>query len=194
MTERGGQQRGRAFTVQPDTLTRDARAFELRARRWSFQKIADELGYADSGHAHQGVQRAIARANRDSLQESKAMILEHLDQLAQAAWRVLEASHIVVQMGKVIRVPGPDGELVPLQDDAPVLNAIDRLLAIERERIKVLGHYAPKQVQVFTHDSVDAAIAELEREIAHRAAAAGDGGRGPATEAVLPARAANPQD
>ena len=182
------------FTSQPDTLERDARAFALRARRLSFQAISDELGFYDAGHAHKAVQRAIARANRDSLQESRELILQHLDELAQAAWRVLEASHIVVQMGKVIRVPDAAGELQPLRDDAPVLNAIDRLIKIEQERIKVLGLYAPRRVEVFTHDSVDAAIAELERQLASSAAAAGDDRRGPAAEAVLPAGAADPQD
>lgn len=186
--------RNRRLQPQPETMDRDAQAFALRARRMSYTQIARELDYYDASAAHKGVQRAIARANRDSLQESKNMILEHLDQLAQAAWRVLEANHIMVQMGKVVRVPDANGDLQPLHDDAPVLNAIDRLLKIEQERAKIVGAYAPRQVQVFTHDSVDAAIAELEREIAAAAANAGDGGRGPAPEAVLPPGAATPQD
>lgn len=182
------------FVETAETHERDAEAFRLRSRRMSYAKIGVALG-CDQATAYRAVQRAIARANRDSLQESKALILEHLDQLAQAAWAVLEADHIVVQNGKVVRMVDPaTGEARPIKDSMPILQAIDRLIVIEREKIKIYGFYAPKQVQVFTHDSVDAAIQELERDIALRDAAARVDGSRPTGEAAVPAGAAGAQD
>lgn len=186
-----GQGHATRFMATPESMERDAKAFALRARHYSYVRIAQELGYASRGAAHDGVQRAIAAANQDSLQESKQLVLGHLEQLAAAAWRVLEANHIVVQNGQVVRLSGAEGgEGETITDDEPVLQAIDRLVKIEQERIRVLGLYAPKTVQVLTHDSVSQAIADLEREIAARARAAGESGRGPAAEAVLPPGAA----
>lgn len=74
--------------------------------------------------------------------------LLRLDEFEQRARQVLTRHHITVNNGRVISV---DGE--PLQDDGPVLAAIDRLIKIEDARRrnnesqrKLLGLDAPTKV------------------------------------------------
>jgi hypothetical protein len=74
--------------------------------------------------------------------------LLRLDELEARARQVLDRHHITVNNGRVINVDGQ-----PLQDDGPVLAAIDRLLKIEDARRKnnesqrkLLGLDAPTKV------------------------------------------------
>jgi hypothetical protein len=155
------------FVVTIDNALRDAEAAQLAAKRVTYRQIAAQMGYSGPGKAHEAVQRALARAGRDSVLESRQLMLDHLDQLAQIAWGVLEANHYAISQGKVVRLGNQ-----PLKDSRPVLEALDRLVAIEDKRARILGVYAAKRVEVFTHDSVDAAIQELEGKLASGAAAA----------------------
>lgn len=74
--------------------------------------------------------------------------LARLDGLEEAAIKVLEREHITVNNGRIISLDG-----VPLPDDGPVLQAIDRLVKIEEARLRngealrrILGLDAPTKV------------------------------------------------
>lgn len=125
------------------TAERDAEAARLRAQGWSYQRIADELGWADKGTAHRAVQRVLQETVQDAGEDLRVMERERLDRLSEAAWTVLERQHITVSNGKIIHL---DGE--PLPDDGPVLQAIDRLLRISESRRKLEGLDAPSRVSV----------------------------------------------
>ena len=144
------------FTKNPDTAERDAEACRLRRDGCTYDHIARELGYADRGEAHKAVQRALVAIVQEAAEEVRAVELDRLDMLWRAGLKVLRAKHVTVQNGKVVML---DGE--PLSDDAPVLNAIDRLLRIMERRAKLLGLDAPKRVEVLTMDIIDAEIARL---------------------------------
>ena len=72
----------------------------------------------------------------------------------------------MVSQGRLIYL-GDDPQ--PLADDAPVLAAVDRLLKIQERRARLLGLDQPTKSTV-THAAadVDAAVAELARELALR--------------------------
>lgn len=143
------------FTRDPATARRDAEACDLRAKGWPYRRIAEHFGI-DVHTAHDAVQAAL----RDIVKEPAEAVrqieldrldaeLERLNDLEMAARRVLERHHITVSNGQVVRL---DGE--PLLDDAPVLNAIDRLLKIEEQRRrngesrrKLLGLDQPAKVE-----------------------------------------------
>src|SRR5690606_28804166 len=103
---------------------RDAQAARLRAQHWTYQQIADELGYPDKSVAYRAVQRALKAAIREPGEELLALELERLDRLARAAEEVLEAHHVKVAGGEIVY----DEAGQPLEDTKPVLEAIDRLL------------------------------------------------------------------
>jgi hypothetical protein len=183
-----GRGPGGKFTRTIHSIRRDNKAAELRAMGWTFQRIADELGYANRQKAKDGVDRAIAEVPTEAVEQAKHLDLERIDRLIAAAWEVLERKHVTVSQGRIVgrfagfakdpdtgeTVRNADGEPMPvydeLEDDAPVLNAIDRLEKLIARRGKILGYEAParSRIEVITEDAVDAELRRLEQEIAER--------------------------
>lgn len=132
------------FDRDPDTAARDAQACELRAQGLTYAAIGAELGLSKS-QAFEGVQRAL----RDTLQEPaddvRRLELIRLDELAQHARQVLLGTHYVVSQGRVVRLTRGG---IPLEDDAPKLAAIDRLLRIQERRARLLGLDSPQRVSI----------------------------------------------
>lgn len=155
---------GGSVVLPGGDLDRAVKASELRAKRLTYRSIANELGYADETEARRAVQAALAWVGANTILESRELMLLHLDLLAQVCWRIMEMHHLTVSNGRVVKYKGS-----PVQDDRPVLEAVDRILAIEKERRIILGLAAPRQTQhvVITHDTVSAAITALEAELAN---------------------------
>lgn len=154
-----------------DTAERDAEACRLRGeRRMSYQQIADAMGYGDKGSAYRAIQRGLAAIPQEAAAEVLRLELEKLDTLERAALEVLERQHVTVSHGKIVYRATAGGQAEPLFDDAPVLQAIDRMLKIQERRAKLLGLDAPKRLEVITIDWLDEQIrtltAELERQLA----------------------------
>lgn len=155
------------FIRTPDTAERDAVACRMRRDGETFDAIAAELGFTNRSAAHKAVQRAMVAIVQEAAEEVRVMELERLDYLWTEGLKVLRAKHVTVQNGKVVMLANSEGVLEPLRDDAPVLNAIDRLLRIMERRAKLLGLDAPKRVEVLTMDIIDAEIARLTELVGH---------------------------
>jgi hypothetical protein len=134
------------------TLTvaqRDAEAARLRSQGWTYERIADHLGYSDKSNARRAIEKVLKDTVQEAGDELRTMERERLDRLSEAAWAVLERQHVTVSNGRVISLPDPEtGESKPLPDDGPVLQAIDRLLRISESRRKLEGLDAPSRVSV----------------------------------------------
>lgn len=161
---------GRGRWVRTATQ-RHAEAVRLRSEGHSYEQIAQQLGYRDRASAYNAVQRTLVGTVREPADELRQMELIRLDALWMQAMQVLQAEHVTVSNGRVIVIE-KDGKEVPLADDAPVLQAIDRLLKIMERRAKLLGLDAPTKVEAITIDRLDQAIAELERELGESEAGA----------------------
>lgn len=155
--------RGR-YVRSPATAKRDAEAARLRAEGYTYERIAKELRYSHRDLARRAVERALAAAVREPADEARQIELIRLDSLWTHAMQVLANDHLAISNGRVVMIER-DGEAVPVPDDAPVLQAIDRLLKIMERRAKLLGLDAPTKVEAITIDRLDQAIAELEREL-----------------------------
>ena len=96
---------------------------------------------------------------REEIHEARQAALHKYELWEQEALRVLAKEHPVVSWGRLI--PG-------LVDDGPKLQAIDRLLKIERRRAEIMGYDAPKrkELTVISESMIDAEIARLEAELA----------------------------
>ncbi|WP_098892259.1 hypothetical protein [Streptomyces sp. or3] len=162
------------FVRSLTTAERDARAAELRSKGWTYRRIAAELGWKQGADAYNAVQRVLKETVREAGEEVRALELERLDgELARLAdverevWAVLKRKHVTVSNGQVIRV---DGE--PLLDDAPVLQAADRLVKIEDARLKnserrakLLGLDAPTKQAITITPERAAALEQLVEEL-----------------------------
>jgi hypothetical protein len=144
-------------------VTRDAEALSYRAQGWTYGRIATSMGYSDRSAARKAVERALAADVRETTEEAKALILADLNAAKQAAWAVLEANHITISNGVVVRLDG-----TPVPDDAPVLAAIDRIVKVNQEIAKIYGAYAPVRSEVITMDAIEAEIRKLEAEVGQR--------------------------
>jgi hypothetical protein len=144
---------------------RNADAVRLRAEGWSYQRIAEELGFADSDGAYQCVQAGLRAVVREPTEVAVHLELTGLNEMSRAVWAVLRRDHVIVSQGRVVT---RDGKPVP--DDGPILAAIDRLLKIQERRARLLGLDAPlkSRIGVITEDMVDAEIRRLEDELAGR--------------------------
>lgn len=142
---------------------RDAQALGYRARGWTYDRVANEMGYQNRSAARKAVERAMANAVRETTEEAKTLLLADYNAAKQEVWAVLDASHITISQGRVVELDG-----TPVPDDAPVLAAVDRLVKINQEIAKIYSAYAPVQsrVEIVTTDMIEARIAELEAELA----------------------------
>lgn len=160
---------------------RRTRVLAMRVAHRPYEDIAAELGISleVARKDYETARRQAAADFRATVSEHRTLELMKLDQLEQEAWRVLKARHITVQHGKIVR----DENDKPIEDDAPVLQAIDRLERLMKRRAAFLGLDAPVRVEV---------SAEVDDQIAALAAAlaAGVGELEPAGEAEAPGDAA----
>ncbi|WP_062434957.1 helix-turn-helix domain-containing protein [Herbidospora daliensis] len=152
MASRARDGKGR-YDRDPTVAERDAQAAALRARSLTYQQIGDQLGISRQS-AYEAVKRALADTLAEPAEAVRTLELERLDGMWQAVQGVLERKHLTVSNGKVVQLPDEDGKLVPIEDDAPILQAVDRLLKIQERRAKLLGLDTPVKQEL----TVDAGI------------------------------------
>jgi hypothetical protein len=173
------------FTRTAVERKRDYRAAELHGQGWSYQRIADELGFASRGHAHNAVTRAYADMPTEEAQQARKADLDRIDRLIEQAWQVMITPHLTVNNGKVIRHfvgletdddgierLDPDGKTIPVfedvLDDGPKLAAVNTIKGLLERRARIFGYDAPakSRVEVITADMVESQIADLESQLA----------------------------
>lgn len=148
-------------------MEKDAKAYDLFRRGLSYQQIAREIDVKSKSAAFEAVRRAARDNATDPLdaEEQRQAFYDRLQDYRRAAQRVLGTRHYVTtQAGKL--VDGPDGHY--LVDDAPVLAALDRLVKIDDQELRLRGLYPPARarIEVIDDDVARALADEAEREIA----------------------------
>lgn len=125
---------------------RDAWAVAQRSLGRSYRAIATDLDTSVST-AYESVQRAFRATLSEPAEQARAVELARLEDAHDAALTVLLREHLTVSHGKVITTKDADGNDIPLIDDAPVLQAVDRIRALSESRRKLLGLDAPAQIE-----------------------------------------------
>lgn len=148
-------------------MEKDAKAADLYRRGLTYRQIADQIGWKSPTAAFEAVRRAARDAARDSLAGGEALstMLERFQDYRRLAWRVATAKHYVTtQSGAVVLHPETRQ---PLVDDAPVLQALDRLVKVDAEECKIRGLYAPtrSRVEVITDEAIDEELALLNEAL-----------------------------
>lgn len=149
---------------------KQARAAELRLQSYTWQQIADAVGYSNQGTAYREVMRYFKNNPSPEVEELRAQENEKLDRLEGDMLAILASRHIVVNnkgivgryTGKVQRdefgdpmyVEAPDGSMKPvyeieeLQDDDPAIRAAQAILRIMDRRAKLNGLDKPIKVEI----------------------------------------------
>ncbi|MEZ3180787.1 hypothetical protein KYY02_19465 [Streptomyces pimonensis] len=128
----------------PEHATRDARAAQLRAEGWTLQQIADELGYSDKSSARLAIQRALREIVQGPAEQLLQIHLTRLETLYQSALDVLEADHVLVSHGRIVK----DDDDQPLPDYGPKLAAMREARAALADFRKAIGLDAAQKVDV----------------------------------------------
>jgi hypothetical protein len=118
------------------------RCLDLRVTGMSFSQIATAVGLSKTAvvkHVHRALDDIVKQTD-ETAERLRSLEIERLDKLQRAAERVLARNHVFVNAGKVVY----DGQ-TKLEDDGPVLNAVDRLLRIAERRARLMGLDAPKR-------------------------------------------------
>jgi len=150
----------------PDRLERDAKAADLYRAGLTYRQIAPQLGFRSPQSVGDAIRRDALQSVRNRIgdPESLQIILDRLQDYRRIAYRVAAGRHYATTVtGKI--VTGPDG--TPLLDPTPNLAAVDRLVRIDVEEIKLRGLYAPAQarIEVVTQDMIESEIRRLEAEL-----------------------------
>lgn len=161
---------------------RRAEAMKMRQAGATSVEIRDKLGYPNVKVVNQDIIRGLGQLAPEPAAELRALELARLDEslrrleeARQIVLEVLARQHFTVSNGRVVYL-GDE----PLVDDGPVLQSVDRLVAIETQRerngarrAKLLGLDAPAKVEMITDDLIDREIRSLTEQLAEldRAAA-----------------------
>lgn len=173
------------FTRTAESRKRDHKAAELHGQGYSYQRIADELGFASKGHAHNAVMRAFAEIPTEGSAEAKRLDLERLDRLIEWNWQVMVKPHLAHSNGRVIRHfvdverdedgierLDMDGKTIPVfedvLDDGPGQSSAREIRALTGQRARIFGYEAPvkHEHEVRTISEIDARLIELAEEMA----------------------------
>ena len=153
------------YSPRADVAARRAEILRLRIEHRPYREIAAQLQIAEST-ARNDYRRALdayAAEQRATAHLAVDREVAKLDQAEEAVWEVLRRRHYTVSNGKLIYL-GDE----PLEDDAPVLAAVDRLVKIAARRAALKGYDAPARIEVN-----GARAAEITRLAAELGLAAG---------------------
>jgi len=73
-----------------NAIERQVQAVSLRKRGYTFQQIADELGYAGHQGAYKAVMAALKKTLKEPSDELRNLELERLDAMWQSLWPAIE--------------------------------------------------------------------------------------------------------
>lgn len=160
--------------IQEQVAVRRAKVIKMRSIGVPTSVIAGQLGVSEEvvrQDAH-----VVLSARRDELAQDCDLLVaaqvEELEHVRQAAWRNATRRHYqVTPSGAVARDP-ETGE--PLIDTAPVDRALGLVIRAQERMAKLLGLDAALKIhadvehRVITIDELDAAIADLEGQLARK--------------------------
>lgn len=132
---------------------RNAQIVALKNEGLTFREIAERMGISRMT-AYNGFTEALERIGEPEVAAYRAEQIARLAGMRQAVMDVLASKHVTIQQGRVVRErTGTDANGNPvygpaIEDDGPVLAAVDRLLKIEEAERKLLGLDAKPEVQV----------------------------------------------
>ena len=131
------------YTRTLQTAQRDAKAAELRAQHWTYDRIGAELGISKWA-ARDSVRRAIRDACAAPGRELVNLEVQRLETIYDEVLDILARDRPVVSHGHIVT----DADGTPLIDDELKLKAVDRALKARESFRKLLGLDAPSRVSV----------------------------------------------
>jgi len=148
----------RKSTTLPGSLVTRQKQKEMLEMRMAGEKYPDLAEHFNCSVTYciKLVNKALKEVTKGPAEEFLDLELMKLDAYQKEALAVLNRFHPLISHGQVIRMK-QDGDLpdepgIALQDDSPILQAIDRLLKISERRAKLLGLDKPEKRELTGKD------------------------------------------
>jgi hypothetical protein len=132
---------------QWDAATKRRRVLQARREGATWEQAAVYAGYADRSAAYNAIKGALKNEREQlahDLIEQRQIEDDRDDDLRQRLYKILDADHLVVSDGRIVK----DEEGIPLKDPRPVLMAVDRLGRIADRYALRHGLNAPKELKI----------------------------------------------
>lgn len=168
------------FVRDLDLIERDSRAAALVTQGWTYEQVADHLGYSDKSACWRAVRKVRHEAAQldGGSEDLRRAQLAGLAEQRRRLWDLINNPPLAISRnGKL--VTGPDGK--PLYDAAALINAHAVLLRLTQREAAIRGTDAPRRsvsltgqvgvseiIAVFeaaNPQDLSAAIKEIERRI-----------------------------
>ena len=135
---------GKTSPAAVERWQRELECVKLRRAGWTWERIADKLGYASAGHAHMQFMSFMKRYPVEDIEAARALEAQRIDELQAAIY-----------------------EQCIDQDSDKQHWALDRMIKLMDLRHRLLGLPAPvrQEITVVTQDVVDRALAEKRAEV-----------------------------
>lgn len=134
----------------------------MRKAGHSWEEIAAALGYASKGAANTDFKRALEASQGElssEVEERRALEDLRLDDALAVVTRIMNTRHVVTNGGNVVKYEDDDGIMRTLEDDGPLLAAVDRLVKISESRRKMHGTDAAAKQEIVATSTVEYKIA-----------------------------------
>ena len=122
---------------------REIQAVELRKAGYTYQEIAQALGWEHKSSALRAVRRALARWGTESVHELRVLELSRLDTITQKLWP------------KIVGRPPRDGD----PGESPSIDAMMAYLKVSARRARLVGLDSSDEIDIFIHTDGQAAAA-----------------------------------
>jgi len=143
------------------------RAAELRAKSWTYAKIADELGLDTPMAAKKCAETGYGLAPGEDLRMARRRAAEELDLIRRGLWEVVDSPGIKFAANGEIIVDPSTGKAA--EDQEARTGALRALIAANKEYRTLFGTDAPKltasMVATGSVEDIQAQIAAVKREI-----------------------------
>ena len=143
-----GPPRGAQSSTACDRADRRAAMWRMRVNGHTQAQIAERYGITQQAVSKE-LRRAIDARPATSIDEYREIQLDKLDRAERAVLKVMETTHYLVSRGGVVTMRDQEtGDERILLDDAPILQAVDRIIRLVALRSDLLGLKAPVRVNV----------------------------------------------
>ena len=128
---------------------REIQAVELRKAGYTYQEIANALGWEHKSSALRAVRRALARWGTESVHELRILELSRLDTITQKLWPKI--------VGRPARGDDPG--------QPPDIDAMMAYLKVSARRARLVGLDSSEELDIFIHTDGQAAAAASDRVV-----------------------------
>ena len=172
------------FTRSPDAARKRDRAVELRAQGWTYQAIAEEIGYASRASAQKAINAALAAIPQASCEQLIRQEEERLAEMDARLSRLIETGAVkTTSIGRTQfdvrtctcptkartdRDHDEDCQVEPVLDEHLIISAIKERRAIGESLRKLRGADAPQGPSVFIDQRSQLLLAEINADVASR--------------------------